>query len=364
MPTYRTRNGRVQAIVRIKRDGAIIHQESRTFASKRLAQQWGEKLEAKLLLDGVPQRRVSQKTFGAYLLEYLEHLEEHSELRRTRTAEIVQLAGHPKIGNRRLSDLDAKVFSEFATHRRAEGAGPTTVLHNLSTLRSALNSARPVFGFELDSTAVTEAIAALKRTGVVSPSHHRDRRPTPGELKRLFAELDRIAAHPQTEIPTRKIVELAIAFPRRLGELCSLLWDDYDRKRSLFKLRDTKHSEKMSRRRDEVIPVPPAAREVIDTLPVVDARVLPFVAESVSASFERARDRLGIVDLRFHDFRHEGISRLFEAGYAIQEVALISGHTSWAMLRRYTHLSADALVEKMNARQQEAPQADPEPEGS
>lgn len=87
---------------------------------------------------------------------------------------------------------------------------------------------------------------------------------------------------------------------------------------------------------------------IINTLPVTDERILPYNAESVSAAFQRACNRLGIVDLHFHDLRHEGITRLFESGLSIEEVAMISGHRSWAMLRRYTHLSATTLAEKMN----------------
>lgn len=84
---------------------------------------------------------------------------------------------------------------------------------------------------------------------------------------------------------------------------------------------------------------------------VIDERILPYKPESSSASFQRACDRLGIQDLRYHDLRHEGITRLFEQGLSINEVAIISGHTSWAMLRRYTNMSASDLAEKMNAGQ-------------
>jgi site-specific recombinase XerD len=36
-------------------------------------------------------------------------------------------------------------------------------------------------------------------------------------------------------------------------------------------------------------------------------------------------------------------SRLFEAGLSIQQVALVTGHKDWKMLRRYTHLKASSL---------------------
>ena len=40
-------------------------------------------------------------------------------------------------------------------------------------------------------------------------------------------------------------------------------------------------------------------------------------------------------------------SRLFEAGLDMPRVAMISGHLSWATLRRYTHLKPSDVVKKM-----------------
>ena len=54
-----------------------------------------------------------------------------------------------------------------------------------------------------------------------------------------------------------------------------------------------------------------------------------------------------IGDLRFHDLRHEAVSRFFEMGLSVPEVALISGHRDPRMLFRYTHLRAEDLVQKM-----------------
>ena len=55
------------------------------------------------------------------------------------------------------------------------------------------------------------------------------------------------------------------------------------------------------------------------------------------------RDALAIPDLHFHDLRHEGVSRMFEAGYAIQQVAVVSGHKSWNQLKRYTQIKPESL---------------------
>ena len=65
-------------------------------------------------------------------------------------------------------------------------------------------------------------------------------------------------------------------------------------------------------------------------------------------AWRRALKRAGITDLRFHDLRHEAVSRLVEAGLGDQEVAAISGHKSMQMLKRYTHLRAEDLVNRLD----------------
>ena len=52
--------------------------------------------------------------------------------------------------------------------------------------------------------------------------------------------------------------------------------------------------------------------------------------------------------MHFHDLRHEADSRLVEAGLGDQEVAAISSHKSMQMLKRYTHLPAEDLVERLD----------------
>ena len=62
----------------------------------------------------------------------------------------------------------------------------------------------------------------------------------------------------------------------------------------------------------------------------------------------RIKKDAGAPDFRFHDLRHEAVSRFVEAGLSDQEVAAISGHKSMQMLKRYTHLRAEDLVGKLD----------------
>jgi hypothetical protein len=81
-----------------------------------------------------------------------------------------------------------------------------------------------------------------------------------------------------------------------------------------------------------------------------EGRIFPYNGRSVGTAFRRECGKLKIKDLHFHDLRHEGTSRLFEAGFSIEQVALVTGHKDWKMLRRYTHLKPETLHSISSAR--------------
>ena len=54
-----------------------------------------------------------------------------------------------------------------------------------------------------------------------------------------------------------------------------------------------------------------------------------------------------IEDLHFHDLRHEAVSRFFEMGLTVPEVASISGHRDTRMLLRYAHANTSTLQAKL-----------------
>lgn len=73
-------------------------------------------------------------------------------------------------------------------------------------------------------------------------------------------------------------------------------------------------------------------------------RIFPYKSRSVTAGFQRVRNELGNEDLRYHDLRREGASRLFEKGYLIEEVAQVTGHRNLNILWQvYTQLHPHKL---------------------
>jgi integrase len=84
--------------------------------------------------------------------------------------------------------------------------------------------------------------------------------------------------------------------------------------------------------------LPPEALQIILSMPKRFEEIFPYSGDAIGTNFTRACQFLEIIDLHLHDLRHDGVSRLFEIGRNIPQVAAVSGHRSWSSLKRYTHL--------------------------
>ena len=175
-----------------------------------------------------------------------------------------------------------------------------------------LRAARSVRDLPVDPTIVERARVACAELRLTSKSRKRSRRPTDEELERLreyFSHRDR-----RSEIPMLAIMEFALTSARREAEICRLEWQDNDAHTRTGMVRDAKHptAKEGNHRRFKYTP---EAWSVVAAQPRSATRVFPYDPRSVSAAFTRSCKVLGIVDLRFHDLRHEATSRLFERGY-------------------------------------------------
>jgi integrase len=156
----------------------------------------------------------------------------------------------------------------------------------------------------------------------------------------------------ETPISSRigRIIRFAIATAMRLDEICRVDWADVNERTRMLLIRDRKDP-RNKQGNDQRIPLfGPSGydgwtilAEQALHLGSAKGRIFPYNSRSVGTAFRRGCRALGIEDLHFHDLRHEGTSRLFEAGFAIEQVSLVTGHKDWKMLRRYTHLKPEAL---------------------
>lgn len=119
----------------------------------------------------------------------------------------------------------------------------------------------------------------------------------------------------------------------RRGEILGLTWADINMETNTAFLPNTKNGK--SRR----VPLSSKAREVLQKLPITNEKVFPITDVAFRQAWDRLRQRSGVIDLTFHDLRHEGISRLFERGLSIPQVMAVSGHQTASQLFRYVQLS-------------------------
>ena len=338
MPSIQKRGDVYFAQVRIKKAGVIVVSESKTFPSEAMARSWAERLDAKVRAQGAPARSL---TVGELILLHLEYQQQLRPLGRSTIHNHETTA--QAFAKVMLHELTAKHVTDFVLRRKAEGAGPATIMANLSPLSAAVHAAPYAHGIAADPAPVDLAIKRLKEAGAIGKSRVVVRLVDDEEEAALLAEFVRRNHHHQTTIDMVPVYKMALALPRRAGELTRMRWADVDFKRKTVVIRDVKHPSKKIGN-DQTVPLLGPAFALLEQIPKLDGRIFPYETDSMLAAFERARDRIAatglpkIADLRFHDLRHTGITQLFWAGLKIEEVAQVSGHSNWAQLKRYTHI--------------------------
>jgi integrase len=225
--------------------------------------------------------------------------------------------------------------SDVALYRdaRLQTVSPSSVIRELNTISHAVEIARREWGLWLPRNPVK-----MVRRPSAPPG--RKRRLKDDEEQRLLAACDR-----GRNRYLKPLVILAIETGMRRGELVGLEWEHVDLERRVAHLPLTKNGES----RD--IPLSKRATQTLQELATSakrdPKRVFAISGDSVRLAWEHLRVRAGLADIRFHDLRHEAVSRLFEKGLNIAEVSAISGHKELRMLQRYTHLRAIDLVQRL-----------------
>lgn len=147
-------------------------------------------------------------------------------------------------------------------------------------------------------------------------------------------------------IPFIDILDFSVLTCMRIGEVCAITWEDLDEKNKQVLVRNRKDPRKKSGNL-MLIPLLGESFDIVMRQPRESNRIFPYNPRSVTAGFQRVRNALGITDLRYHDLRREGASRLFKKGYSIEEVAQVTGHRNLNVLWTvYTELFPHKLHEK------------------
>lgn len=304
--------------------------EAETFDRKQAANAWIVKREAELEKPGGLERR-EDPTLSAAIDRYI--VESKNVVLGTK-AQVLRTIKTSDLGELKCSDITSQALVSFAK-QLTQNIEPQTCGNYFSHLSNIFTVARPAWGYPLSRQEFDDAVTVLKKLGLIRKGAERNRRPTLDELDRLMEHFGRIRDHRPSSMPMRKIVAFALFSTRRQEEVTLLRWEDMDGDRIL--VRDMKHPGD-KKGNDVYCELPTEALAIVRSMPRTAPQLFPYSADAISAAFTRACQFLGIKDLRFHDLRHEGISRLFEMGRTIPQAAAVSGHRSWTSLKRYTRI--------------------------
>jgi integrase len=314
----------------IKQRGKV-HREARSFDRKQAANSWIVNREAELRKPGGLERKEDPK-----LADVIERYIAESQKRHGATkAQVLRTIKNNELAELKCSQIGSEDLLAFL---RSLSVTPQTRLVYLSHLSPVFAIAKPAWGYPLDHETIKAAFVVAKRLGVIAKGPSRERRPTLDELDKLMQYFGALKTRYPASVPMQRVVALAIFSTRRREEIVTIKWADYDGNRVL--VRDMKHpGEKAGNH--TWCNLTPEASAIVESMPKRDERIFPYSPDAIGEAFTRAGKVLGIEDLHFHDLRHEGISRLFEMGWTIPQVATVSGHRTWQSLERYSHLRQD-----------------------
>ncbi len=318
------KRGPYQWQVKIRRRG--WPKQVKTFETYEDAARWARKIEAEMD-DGifVSRKEAENTTLDEALDRYLREKTPHKKGAAQETNRI-NLFKRSDLASRFLSTIRSTDIAKYRDVRLVEGKSPYTVNNELILLSNLFNVAHREWGME----SLDNPVAKVSRPKM---PNGRDRRLLPGEEELLLGSLG---------VSLKPLFQMALETAMRQGELLSLEWKNIDLTRRVAYLPETKNSEARS------VPLSSKAVNVLNKLPRrIDGRVFGVSGAHVSKTFREICEKLKIKDLRWHDLRHEACSRLFEKGLNPMEVASISGHKTLQMLKRYTHLKAEDLAQKL-----------------
>ena len=323
MATFRKRNNKWQVIVRHHSIGT----KAQSFHCKSQARRWAYELETALEAGQYGKLYPSKITLSDLLNKYLSEVTPKKRGRETEARRIKRLL-KDSVSLYTLDDLSPHRLAEFRDRRLSDGV--RACQYDLVIIRHCINLAINEWGLILDKNPAD----SVKKPASNSA---RERRLTCEELQLLIS-----ASSKTRNTHVLPMIMFALETGMRRGEILSLEWKfvDFDRQVALLPM--TKNGTSRE------VPLSSRAITILEEQRVKRNHVpFPTNDNAFRLAWDRLRTRAGISDLKFHDLRHEAISRFFEKGLSIAEVATISGHKDPKMLFRYTHLKASDIADKL-----------------
>ena len=331
MSSIRKRGEKWQARVHRKENKPIV----KSFNNKSDALKWARNIESQLDLGTL----VPKQTMPRLMPMVDRYVEEVTPLKKGKSQERYRANQFKKtkLADMQIDKITGEVVAQYRDARLKE-VSANTVRLELAFLSVVFEQCRKEWGL-----AVSNPIRQIR---MPKPGKPRQRRLEAGEEEALLKACRESRAH-----YLQTFVILAIETGMRFGELAGVAWDNLNLEKRTIYLPDTKNGS------SRTVPLSTRALNAIQTQPrSIDGRLFLAKSGSIRSAFlialtkaqaTQPESRLFLRELRFHDLRHEAVTRLFEKGLNPIEVGMVSGHKTLSMLQRYTHIRSQDLVSKL-----------------
>ena len=165
---------------------------------------------------------------------------------------------------------------------------------------------------------------------------------TPDEFARLGRALDAVPAERLASRHAVAAIHLLVLTGWRRNENLGLRWSDVDFDAGELSLRDSKTGVR-------IVPLPPAAAEVLAALPhvpdnswVVPGKKRETYLRNLNDSWDRIRRRADLDGVRLHDLRHSFASRALTLGEGLPMIGELLGHSQVNTTARYAHIARES----------------------
>lgn len=316
---------------------------SKTFPSKKEATAWVKKFNSELTAQGRPLQPLFNSNPShpiaqakTTLTEALQrYSKEVSAKKRSHQSEVYRIKTISNaIGHLLMVEIQPHHLAQYRDFR-LKTVTNDTVRREFSLLSHLFNVARIDWGW---SDFITTNPVTLVRKP--KASNGRTRRISEAELNLILENI------PQGHV-LFTLVQLGYLTAMRRGEILNIRWEDVDLEGRVVYLPITKNGEPRH------CPLSTKALSVLsqwyfeNPTDSPSKKLFKINPDTVSHNFSEACTKAGLQNVRFHDLRHSATSNFIEQGLSIMEASTITGHKSFQMLKRYTHLNATALAAKL-----------------
>ena len=262
-----------------------------------------------------------------FLKEYVPvHLKPSTQ---TEYGRAVKLFIKPKIGSRKVADLDRSAVADF--HHKLRDI-PYQANRALGVLSKMMSQAE-VWGLREEGSNPCLRVKKYKE-------EKRERFLSADELTALSDALDAEEAEAPSAVAAYRLLILTGC---RLGEIQTLKWDFVDLKDKVLRLPDSKTGEKTIYLGEDAIAVLKAIKRIEGNPYVTTGKKDGEYLTDLQKPWRRIRKRAGLEDIRIHDLRHTFASYGVGLGQSLPILGKLLSHTQAQTTARYAHLADDPV---------------------